>query len=85
VAAIASVTTLALCHADVTAMLAVLMSVIGALTVSTHTNTNGNMSRLLGLVERLSGLTPPTSPTPPPATTPPSTGAASTPDPGTGA
>lgn len=60
-------------HADSTSMLAVLMSIVGGLSVATHQQTNGNTSRLIDLVERQSAelsRTMPAKPDPPEGTAP---------------
>ena len=51
IACIAAIVVLSLLHADTSAMLGVLMTVIGGLSVATHQQTNGNTSRLIALVE----------------------------------
>lgn len=50
IACIGAVVALAVMHADTSAMLAVLMTVIGGVSIATHQQTNGNTSRLLDLV-----------------------------------
>lgn len=50
VACIAAIVVLSALHADTGAMLGVLLTVIGGLSVATHQQTNGNTSRLLDLV-----------------------------------
>lgn len=70
IACIAAIVVLAVLHADTTAMLGVLMTVIGGLTVATHNQTNGNTSRLIDLVQRQSeelSRTMPAKPAPPDA------------------
>lgn len=54
IACIGAIVVLALMHADTTAMLGVLLTVVGGLSVATHQQTNGNTSRLIDLVERQS-------------------------------
>lgn len=68
IACIAAIVVLAVMHADTTAMLGVLMAVIGGLSVATHQQTNGNTSRLIDLVQRQSEELSRTMPakTPPP-------------------
>jgi len=51
IACIAAIVALAVLHADTGAMLGVLMTVIGGLSVATHQQTNGNTSRLIDLVQ----------------------------------
>lgn len=54
VACIAAIVALSVLHADTTAMLGVLLTVIGGIAVSTHQQTNGNTTRLLDMLDRQS-------------------------------
>jgi len=74
IACIGAIVALALMHADTTAMIGILLSVVGGLTVATHQQTNGNTSRLIDLVERQSSelsRTMPAKPEQPEGTTTP--------------
>jgi hypothetical protein len=51
IACIAAIVVLSALHADTGAMLGVLLTVIGGLSVATHQQTNGNTSRLIDLVQ----------------------------------
>jgi hypothetical protein len=83
VACIVSITILSWHHIDVTALLAILMTVVGSIAVSTHTQTNGNTSKLIDLVDKQSTALAASNPiapvTPPAPVVPPAE------DPGTGA
>lgn len=69
IACIGAIVGLAALHADTTAMLGVLLTVIGGLTVSVHQQTNGNTSKLIDLVstqsQQLARTMPPLSGTSP--------------------
>jgi hypothetical protein len=54
IACIGGIVGLAAVHADTTAMLGVLLTVIGGLSISIHQQTNGNTSKLIELVSRQS-------------------------------
>lgn len=51
IACIGAIVVLSALHADTGAMLGVLLTVIGGLSVATHQQTNGNTSRLIDLVQ----------------------------------
>lgn len=77
IACIAAIVALSALHADSGAMLGVLLTVIGGLTVSTHQQTNGNTSKLIELItnqsQQLARTMPPlgtTTPEVPPAPPP---------------
>lgn len=78
IACIGAIVVLAWLRADTTAMLGVLLAVIGGLTVSTHTQTNGNTSKLIDLVQdqskQLARAMPPLSTDRPPTTEEPTGG-----------
>lgn len=73
IAIVGAIVALSWMHADTTALLAVLLTVIGGFTISTHQQTNGNTSKLIELVSTQSqqlahtmpplGSTTPTDPT----------------------
>lgn len=68
VACIGAIVALSALHADTGAMLGILLTVIGGLSVATHQQTNGNTSRLIDLVQAQSrelSRTMPAVPDPP--------------------